>query len=185
MPDDDISEQDLYDLILRRLNEAGAQELANQTMQVVRRGVVIQGEDEAGEGKTKTLRPMLPVEALGVALEFLITGLQVPLMVNKATTTLECAKIIWHVDGPPDIVESMVSDTETGLPFVEDSVEGPDLTKAEDHVSLREPDLGSDAAERSALMPISLDFDVIIFGGALKAVVDLKQELQIRFPEVV
>lgn len=187
MPEDEINEQGLYDLILSRLKEAGAEDLANQTLQVVRRGVLTQGEDEAGEGKTKALRPMQSKEALAVALEFLLTALQVPLMVNKAANTFECSRITWQFDGPPDIVEHVqsLSDAAAGLPFLDDSVERPDLMDSEDHIPLREPELPSDAEEGPSLMPIPLDFDLITFQRTLKSVVELRDELQLRFPEVV
>jgi hypothetical protein len=187
MPEDNISEQDLYDLILRRLRDAHAEQLANDIVQVVRRGTVMRGDEGSGEGKTKALRPMGPREALAVALEFLITALQIPLMVNQATDTLGCQRIAWNLDGPPDLDEQSQHLNEAwkeALPFVDTEDHAQEARELRENVA-REIDQSSEGTEKSSLMPIPSDLDLTAFQHALKAVINLKEELGFRFPEAV
>lgn len=96
----ETSEQELYEEILQRLRELGAAKLVRKIEQVVGRGIIVVGDEAAFSKNTKLLRPMQAGEALAVALEFLVTTLQVPLMVEETKAVFACVEIVWRPDEP-------------------------------------------------------------------------------------
>jgi hypothetical protein len=184
MAADEPAEAEVYNLILTQLDQVGANALADQIREVVRRGAVTAAEERGIEKKSLLVRALQPKEALAVALKFLIAALQVPIMVESTKVTLGCQDIIWRADGPPlpPLTE------ETTREEVEPSL-FPDQANAtntnESAIAPTAPtDLSHDDETASEVM-ISPDLDLKTLQELINSLVKLRDELNLQLPELV
>jgi hypothetical protein len=96
-PPNDATPGELYHELLDKLRQAGAEPLAQDIERTVARGVVQQTQLYQS---SSVYRPMEEAEALAVALEFLVTALEVPLMLNSAHNTVGGDAIEWRPERP-------------------------------------------------------------------------------------
>jgi len=169
------TEQEVFDLIVSRFRELGSEDLVSQVERVVERGSFIAADEQEIGKKAQLARPMLPDEALAIALEFLLTTLQVPLMVQETEKTLASPNIYWHEDVPP--VPTPTEDKhliQQNLPLLEEQNE---LLQSEES---EPPAQGEQDRPISGVVPADLDMKHL--EESLKTVIRLKEELRIHLP---
>jgi hypothetical protein len=100
MPPNDPTAREVYDAILMRLREVGANTLADDIEMTVARGVVLTGQETEISQSSSIYRSMEDQEALAVALEFFSTSLDVPLMQAECRSILGSEDIQWRNERP-------------------------------------------------------------------------------------
>lgn len=100
MPPNDPTHREVYEAILKHLQELEANVLADEIERTVARGVVLTGQETEISRSSSIYRPMQDQEALAVALEFLVTALDVPVMQAECRSTLETGAIQWKNERP-------------------------------------------------------------------------------------
>lgn len=182
---DEPAEAEVYNLILTQLDQIGANALADQIREVVRRGAVTAAEDRGIEKKSLLVRALVPKEALAVALKFLIAALQVPVMVESTKVTLGCQDIIWRADGPPLPPRT----DETTRKEVEPSLFPDQATNAtntnEPAIAPSAPTDLSDVHETASEVTIPPELDLTTLQESINSLIDLKDELNLQLPELV
>ena len=89
MPLDELTHRKVYEQTVAALRKLGADQLADEIERTVARGVVLTGQQTASYKDSAVFRPMTDEEALAVAMEFFVTVLEVPVMLDAATRTWE------------------------------------------------------------------------------------------------
>lgn len=89
---------DFYDEILAKLREARAVDLAEEIERTSARGVVIR--EQHAPQTVAVYRPAEGNEGVAIALEFLITALEVPLMLSSTGHALGNDSIEWRSERP-------------------------------------------------------------------------------------
>jgi hypothetical protein len=110
MVEPDPTDADVYQMILSRLRDFGAVELAQQIEMVVAKGSVAPGLAEAGQKKTdkfKIVQALSSRDSLTIALEFLIAASELPLVVDYIYRALACDAVEWRPDEPGPRAEDM------------------------------------------------------------------------------
>lgn len=100
MPPSDLSPTQVYQELLAALSKAGASQLAEEIRRTVARGVVLTGQETDLYQSSRVYREMNDSEALAVAIEFLVTALEVPLMINACRQDIGGESIEWRLDRP-------------------------------------------------------------------------------------
>jgi hypothetical protein len=102
MQNDGLAADELYDALLVKLRELGADPLVDEIEGTVARGVVIAESENKSLTKSSSYRPMDSPESLAVALEFVTTALEAPLMVVRISELLNLetgTHVTWRTDG--------------------------------------------------------------------------------------
>jgi hypothetical protein len=99
-PPNDPTPGEVYHELLDKLRQAGAISLAQDIERTVARGVVLAEQETQLYQSSSVYRPMEEKEALAVALEFFVTALEVPLMLNAARHTVGGDSIEWRSERP-------------------------------------------------------------------------------------
>jgi len=101
MSANELTYGDVYNDILHKLRDAGAELLAHDIERTVARGVVLtEQKTEFYKSKSTVFREMDEGESLAVALEFVVTALEPPLMHNKVRATLDGKLVKWMPERP-------------------------------------------------------------------------------------
>ena len=103
----------VYRTLLDGLRNAGAEPLANEVERTVARGVVLTEQETSLYERSSVYREMNESEALAVALEFLITALEVPLMLSACGRELGGDAIEWRPERPGSEREEVVFGAES------------------------------------------------------------------------
>jgi len=101
-----VSHEDIYLEILSKLIQVGASDTASTIRTTVARGIVLDGGDTSA---TKTHRPMDGQESLAVALEYVVSVLEVPLMIQSVSNTFENQNVSWRPEGTVESRDSIAS----------------------------------------------------------------------------
>lgn len=107
---DDVTHEEIYEAILSQLEKRGGSEVASTIRITVARGIVRDADDRSA---TKTLRPMDGRESLAVALEQIVSFLEVPLMIETVKRTFEKSEVQWKPE------ETDMSAKSASLPSVD------------------------------------------------------------------
>jgi hypothetical protein len=91
---------EVYNQCLASLRASGAEELVKEIERAMARGVVLTEQETEIYEKSTVYRPMEDKEALAVALESLVTALEVPLMLGGARHILGDKPIEWRLERP-------------------------------------------------------------------------------------
>lgn len=100
MPPPEPTHREVYEQIVDALRNQGASQLADEIERTVARGVVLTGQATELYRVSTVYRPMEDMEALAVALEFFITALEIPLMLDATAHGLEAGHIDWKPERP-------------------------------------------------------------------------------------
>lgn len=100
-----VTPEDVYNEILAMLNQLGASDVITAIRTTVARGVVLDS-NELPSGKS--LRPMNGMESLAVALEHIISVLEVPSMVESVSQTFDAQEVLWMPEATTIGLDSMV-----------------------------------------------------------------------------
>jgi hypothetical protein len=91
MPTDEtFSAEELFDFLMSQLQALNAEQLIDEIKKSINKGVVI---TDSGE-KSKSFREMTNEERLSIALEYLLTSFDIPLMIAKCKRIFDCEEII-------------------------------------------------------------------------------------------
>ncbi|MCR4415302.1 MAG: hypothetical protein NUV77_23060 [Thermoguttaceae bacterium] len=110
MPPPEPTHREVYEQLVAALRERGASHLADEIERTIARGVVMTGQATELYKVSTVYRPMEDAEALAVALEFFITALEVPLMLDATTRSLGAGHIDWKPERPGTEREHVVAD---------------------------------------------------------------------------
>lgn len=110
MAEHEPTDREVYELILSDLSSRHAESLVREIESTVARGVASSGPESESSEQSKVFRPTQDHEALAVLVEFLVTALEVPLMMNEARRVFPCDTIQWYperpeIDGEPAAYE--------------------------------------------------------------------------------
>ncbi len=111
MPLDELTHRKVYEQTVAALRKLGADQLADEIERTVARGVVLTGQQTASYKDSAVFRPMTDEEALAVAMEFFVTVLEVPVMLDAATRALGTGHIEWKPERPGTEREDVAVDT--------------------------------------------------------------------------
>jgi len=111
LPSDELTCREIYDEIVATLRRLGASQVVDEIERTVARGVVLTGQQTKSFKESAVFRPMDDEESLAVALEFLVTAMEVPLMLDAASHKLGVARIDWKPERPGTEREDVAVDT--------------------------------------------------------------------------
>jgi hypothetical protein len=100
MPPNDLSPTQVYQELLSELSRANASQLAEEIRRTVTRGVVLTEQETNLNSSPRFYREMNDSEALAVAIEVLVTALEVPLMINACRKVVGGESIEWRLERP-------------------------------------------------------------------------------------
>ena len=89
---DGITHEAVYEEMLAVLENLSAREVVETIRQTVARGVVLEANQEFS---TKTLRSMTGEESLAVALEHVVSLLEIPLMIESIENAFDVEEVVW------------------------------------------------------------------------------------------
>ena len=99
-PPTDPTPGEVYYHLLDSLRKANAEPLALEIDRTFARGVVLAGQETHLYRSSSVYRRMEEKEALAVAIEFLVTALEIPLMLNATQRTVDNVSIEWRLERP-------------------------------------------------------------------------------------
>lgn len=99
-PPNEPTPGEVYRDLLDNLRRAGAEPLAQEIDRTIARGVVLAEQQTQLSRSSSVYRQMEEVESLALALEFLVTALEVPLMLNSTRQTVGGDSIEWRPERP-------------------------------------------------------------------------------------
>ena len=105
--------REVYEQLVGTLQKQGASLPAQEIERTVARGVVLTGQPTELYKEAMVYRPMEDAESLAVALEFFITALEVPLMLDVTARSLGARHIDWKQERPGAEREDVVIDAAT------------------------------------------------------------------------
>jgi hypothetical protein len=100
VPLNDPTSGEIYQELLKKLRQAGADPVAQDIERTVARGIVLAEQQTQLYLSSSVYRPMEESEALAVAIEFLVTDLEVPLMLNSTQHIIGGDSIEWRPERP-------------------------------------------------------------------------------------
>lgn len=100
MPENEPTAGEIYRQLLQHLRDVGAENVAEEIERTVARGVVLQNQPTPLYDKSSVFRPMDDVEALTVAVGFVVTSLEVPLMLARTHEILGTQPVKWVPERP-------------------------------------------------------------------------------------
>lgn len=110
MPPNEPTHREVYERLVDALRKQGASQLADEIERTIARGVVLTGQATELYKVSTVYRPMEDAEALAVALEFFVTALEIPLMLDATTRGLGVGHIDWKPERPGAEREDVVVD---------------------------------------------------------------------------
>ncbi len=106
MPNHDhATPEEILNIVMGRLSELQATDLIHDIESTIARGVVVEEQPSAAH----VFRPMNDEEKLSIALEYIVSAFDVPLMLARCREILGCDQIAWSIDSDePQIVSGSI-----------------------------------------------------------------------------
>jgi hypothetical protein len=111
MPPSELTHREVYEQTVAALRKLRAGQLADEIERTVARGVVLTGQQTKSYKDSAVFRPMTDEQTLAVAIEFFVTVLEVPVMLDAATRALGVAHIEWKPERPGTEREDVAVDS--------------------------------------------------------------------------